>query len=184
MTSPRSDEHARERQKNDRPFGASFIFNHNSNKAKKRLQNISRRRFSIKCNANNSLEFCRVFSLWGNSTTIFSHLFWVRYEYIKILYCFFFFWKFSKFINIYLPNWRIGETITCHRGHVLLVGLEGCGKKSITRLASFTAGSFALSLSLLTRHILNGHLVEYLAGIPFYVGAILCCILHVVYCQR
>lgn len=35
---------------------------------------------------------------------------------------------------------RVHRTLRMHRGHVLLVGVGGCGKKCVTRLSAFAAG--------------------------------------------
>lgn len=40
---------------------------------------------------------------------------------------------------------RVHRTLRMHRGHVLLVGVGGCGKKCVTRLSAFAAG-FVLNL--------------------------------------
>lgn len=43
---------------------------------------------------------------------------------------------------------RVHRTLRMHRGHVLLVGVGGSGKKSITRLAAFAAECEVYEISL------------------------------------
>lgn len=43
---------------------------------------------------------------------------------------------------------RVHRTLRMHRGHVLLVGVGGSGKKSITRLAAFAAQCEVFEISL------------------------------------